>query len=135
MPTVGVDCQIVLDGQGYFLEPHTYAMHRPRLRSATVVTGGRTRYLDLGPGRRAWRMVILCLSRLVDYTGTTLTVSGPQLRARLAASYTLLAPLSFTDLDGATYSVHFDDYEEQVRDPRTQQAGPGYHVAIGLVEV
>ncbi len=28
---------------------------------------------------------------------------------------------------GATYSVHFDDYEEQVPNPRTQLLTPSYH--------
>jgi hypothetical protein len=38
--------------------------------------------------------------------------------------------LTFVDLDGNSYQVHFDDYEEQVRDPRTQLTSPSYHVAV-----
>ena len=30
--------------------------------------------------------------------------------------------------------VHFDDFEEQVRNPRTQLTSPSYHCAVLLVE-
>ena len=45
-----------------------------------------------------------------------------------------VATLPFTDLDGASYQVHFDDFEEQVRNPRTQLTTPSYHCPIVLVE-
>ena len=34
----------------------------------------------------------------------------------------------------ASYTVHFDDFEEQVRNPRTQLLTPSYHCAVLLVE-
>jgi hypothetical protein len=33
-----------------------------------------------------------------------------------------------------SYTVHFDDFEEQVRNPRTQLTSPSYHCAVLLVE-
>ena len=50
------------------------------------------------------------------------------------ASYNKIQTIAFTDLDGQVYTVHFDDYEEQVRNPRTQLLTPSYHCAVLLVE-
>jgi hypothetical protein len=64
-----------------------------------------------------------------------LSGTGEALRESLRASYQKTGtPLAFTDLDGSQYSVHFDDFQEQVRDPRTQLTSPSYHVSIVLVE-
>jgi len=139
MPTIGVDCQIVLDAVGYFVAPRSYAMKRPRLRKASVTKSGQERYVDLGPGKREWHMTLLCLNQLVDYSGQTLPTSGRALRDGLRASYEKapaggVSTLPFTDLDGTSYQVHFDDFEEQVRDPRTQLIAPSYHCPIVLVE-
>ena len=139
MPTLGVDCQVILDGVGYFVEPHTYAMKRTRIRKATVTKGGAERYVDMGPGKREWHMSLLCVNGLLDYTGGTLATTGEALRESVRASYEKVpaggvATLGYTDLDGMVYAVHFDDYEEQIRDPRTQLTSPSYHVAVVLVE-
>jgi len=139
MPTLSVDCQIILDGVGYFVEPRAYAMKRPRLRKATITKNGAERYVDLGPAKREWRLVLLCLNGLTTYTGQLLPTTGQALRESLRASYekspaTGTLTLAFTDLDNQPYQVHFDDYEEQVRDPRTQLTSPSYHIAITLVE-
>jgi hypothetical protein len=135
MSTVGIDCQIMLDGVGYFVEPNSYTLRRPRLRKASVLKGGAERYVDLGPGKREWRLTLLCLNGLTDYSGQVLSGTGEALRESLCASYQKTGtPLAFTDLDGSHYSVHFDDFQEQVRDPRTQLTSPSYHVSIVLVE-
>lgn len=144
MSTIGTDCQVILDGHGYFVEPRAYTMKRPRIRKAMTVKGGQERYTDLGPGKRTWHLVLLCLNQLTDYTGQRLSTTGQQLRDQLVTSYAKLDTLSYVDLDGATYTVHFDDYEEQVRDPRTQltpgarmdqpSLSPSYHVSVVLVE-
>jgi hypothetical protein len=139
MPTLGVDCQVILDGVGYFVEPRGYVMKRARLRRASVTKSGAERYVDNGPGKREWHLTLLCLNQLTDYTGQLLPASGEALRESLRASYEKTpaggaTTLAFTDLDGTLYQVHFDDYEEQVRDPRTQLTSPSYHVAAVLVE-
>ena len=134
MATRGVDCQILIDGSGYFVEPRTYALKRLRIRKAVITKGGQERYTDSGPGKRVWHMILLCLNNLQDYTGQPLPATGLSIRNALIASYNKLSTVAYTDLDGTAYTVHFDDYEEQVRDPRTQLANPSYHVAVVLVE-
>ena len=79
-------------------------------------------------------MILLCLNNLPDYTGAPLPATGVMLRNQLAVSYGEINTVSYTDLDGQVYTVHFDDYEEQIRDPRTQLIAPSYHVAVVLVE-
>ena len=103
-------------------------------RKSTESTTGAERYVDAGPGKHEWHMILLAVNELTDFTGRPLGVKGKTLRDQLVASYAKIAVLPFTDLDGATYSVHFDDYEEQVRDPRTQLTSPSYHCAVLLVE-
>jgi hypothetical protein len=130
---------VILDGAGYFVEPRAYLMKRVRLRKASVTKGGGERYVDLGPGKREWHMTLLCLNQLTDYSGQMLPSTGKAQRDALRASYEKVpaggvVTLPFTDLDGASYQVHFDDFEEQVRDPRTQLTAPSYHCAIVLVE-
>jgi hypothetical protein len=39
LPRIGFDCQIILDGAGYFLEPGSYAMTRARSASTTNTAG------------------------------------------------------------------------------------------------
>jgi len=142
VPTIGVDCQVILDGAGYFVEPHGYAMKRARLRKASVTKGGSERYVDLGPGKREWHLVLLCLNGLTDATGQPLAVNGETLRENVRTSYEKAPalgtvagpPLGFVDLDGTAYRVHFDDYEERVRDPRSALTSPSYHVSVVLAE-
>jgi hypothetical protein len=90
--------------------------------------------VDLGPGKREWRLTLLCLNGLTDYSGQLLPVTGEALRESLHTSYQKTNPLAFTDLDGSQFSVHFDEFQEQVRDPRTQLTSPSYHISIVLVE-
>jgi hypothetical protein len=141
MPTIGVDAQVIIDGNGYFIEPHTYVMHRARIRRSTIVKGGGERYVDLGPGKREWHMTLLCLNQLNDYPGAQLGLNGRQLREQARASYEKYpggipstSTLLFTDIDGTNYNVHFDNWSESVVDVRTQLVAPSYHVAIVLVE-
>ncbi len=121
MATIGVDCQVVLDGTGYWIERHSYRLHRPRLRRASVTAGGGERYVDAGPGKRVWAF-------------TVLAVSGQGYRDSLVASYARSGPLSFVDPHGVAWSVHFDDLVERLPDPRTQLTGPSYLLDIELVE-
>ena len=70
MSTIGVDCELIIDSTGYFVKPGTYKMKQPRVRKATVRADGGESYVDLGPGKRAWSMVVLCLNELLKYDGT-----------------------------------------------------------------
>lgn len=145
MATIGLDCELIIDGTGYFVKPGSYAVKQPRIRKATVRADAGESYIDLGPGRREWLMTILCLNDLVKYDGTPTGQTGEQYRDALRASYTgsVGTTINFTDpLSGAAIPVHFDSYEETIRDLHSQiislatggAAGASYEVKIVLVE-
>ncbi|HLH61673.1 MAG TPA: hypothetical protein VKV20_08320 [Ktedonobacteraceae bacterium] len=145
MPIIGQDCEIILDGTGYFIKPGTYKMKQPRVRKATLRADGGESYVDLGPGKRVWSMIVLCLNDLLKYDGTPTGISGQQYRDALRSSYlnSVGTTLQFTDpLNGAIITIHFDSYAEQVYDLHIQQVSLStggspalsYEVAIELVE-
>ena len=145
MATIGQDCELILDGTGYFIKPGTYKMQQPRVRKATIRADGGVSYVDLGPGKRVWSMIVLCMNDLVKYDGSSTGVSGQQYRDALRSSYlnSVGTTLQFTDpLNGTPISIHFDSYAEQVIDLHTQQVSLStggspalsYEVAIELVE-
>lgn len=143
--TIGVDCELLLDGTGYFIKPGSYQMKQPRIRKMIVRADGGLSYVDLGPGKRRWSMVILCLNDLLRYDGTSTGLTGQQYRDALRTSYTSSAgtTILYSDpLNAAPVAVHFDSYAEKVIDLHSQQvplatgAAPGlsYEVAIELIE-
>jgi hypothetical protein len=143
MATIGVDCEIILDGQGYLVAPGSYRMRQPRVRSATVRADNNEGYRDLGPGKRVWQMVILAINDLTKYDGTPTGLTGQQYRDTLRASYLKVnTTLTYSDPLNSNIQVRFDEYAETVADLRVQQAGPAgggpmglsYHCAITLVE-
>jgi len=145
MATIGVDCELILDGTGYFVKPGTFKMKQPRIRKATVRADGGESYVDLGPGKRTWSMVMLCLNDLLKYDGTATGFTGQQYRDALRTSYSTSVgtTILYTDpLNSTAIAVHFDGYAEIVYDLHIQQvplstgATPGlsYEVAIELVE-
>ena len=145
MATVGVDCEIVLDGTGYFVKPGTYSMRQPRIRKATVRADGGEAYVDLGLGKREWSMVVLCSNDLSKYDGTPTGSTGQQYRDALRTSYAsnVGGTINFTDpLNSTAVAVHFDSYHEVVLDLHTQiiavatggASAASYEVGIVLVE-
>jgi hypothetical protein len=146
MATLGLDCEIILDGTGYFIKPESYSMKQPRLRKASVRADGGEAYIDLGPGRRQWSLIILCLNDLLKYDGTPTALSGQQYRDALRTSYTvssLGSTINFSDpLNSSAVAVHFDNYQEVIRDLHSQiisaatggAAGATYEVHIQLIE-
>src|SRR5581483_529877 len=141
MATIGQDCEVIINGTGFFVKPRSYKMQQPRIRKATVRADGGQAYVDLGPGRRVWSMTILCLNDLVKYDGTPTGLSGQQYRDALRASYTgsVGTTITFTDpLSGSAIAVHFDSYEESIHDLHSQivsvatggSAGASYEVKI-----
>lgn len=144
MATIGQDCEIILDGTGYFVKPGTYHLSQPRIRKATVRADGGEAYVDLGPGRRVWKMIVLCRNDLLKYDGTSTGLTGQQYRDALRTSYAIVAAtVNYTDpLNGSAIAVHFDSYAETIMDLHTQQVplstgagvGAAYEVAIELVE-
>jgi hypothetical protein len=145
MPTIGVDCEIILDGTGYFIKPGSYQMKQPRIRHATYRADGSLAYVDLGPGKRTWSMVILAHNELLRYDGTTSSSSGQQYRDTLRTSYTTAigATVNFTDpLNGVPIAVHFDSYAERIIDLHSQiislasggSPATSYEISIELLE-
>jgi hypothetical protein len=145
MPTIGQDCEVILDGSGYIVKPGTFKLKQPRIRKATIRADGGEAYVDLGPGKRAWSMTILCMNDLLKYDGTSTGITGQQYRDALRASYTASSgsTILFTDpLNGTALSVHFDSYVEIIYDLHIQQvalatggtAALSYEVEIELVE-
>ncbi len=145
MATIGTDCEIIIDGTGYFVKPGTFKMKQPRVRKATIRADGGESYVDLGPGKRAWSMVILCLNDMLKYDGTLTGLTGEQYRDALRSSYnnSTGTTILYTDpLNGTAVAVHFDSYAEVINDLHIQEvplatgAPPAlsYEVAIVLVE-
>jgi hypothetical protein len=143
--TIGIDCEVVIDGTGYWIKAGSYSVKQPRVRQANYRADGSLAYVDLGPGKRAWTMTILCINELRRYDGTPVALTGQQYRDALRASYTgsIGATINYTDpLSGATIPVHFDAYEEKIIDLHSQiialaaggSAGASYEVTITLLE-
>src|SRR5271165_3621472 len=109
MATIGLDCEIVLDSNGYYVKPGSYQMQQPRIRKATVRADGAESYVDLGPGKRAWSMTILCINNLLRYDGVASGQTGQQYRDALRTSYlgSIGATLVFSDPLNGTLQVHF----------------------------
>src|SRR5579863_9458743 len=141
--TIAVDCEIGIDLTGYWVKPGSYHVKQPRIRKATVRADGGEAYVDLGPGKREWAMIILCKNDLVNYEGASTNFTGQQYRDALRTSYaTVGSTVTFTDPLNNAIQVHFDSYVEAILDLKTQQVplstggpvGASYEVAIVLVE-
>lgn len=142
---IGVDCEFILDGTGYFAKPRSYRMKQPRIRKATIRADGGLSYVDLGPGKRIWSIVVLCKNDMLRYDGTPTGLTGQQYRNALRTSYTssIGSTVQYTDpLNATPVAVHIDSYEETVFDLHIQQVplatgntpGLSYEVAIELLE-
>jgi hypothetical protein len=145
MATPGTDCEVVVDGTGFMVKPGSFVMRQPRVRQATIRADGGEGYVDLGPGKREWSMVILCVNDLVRYDGSSTGLSGQQYRDALRTSYTNSTgiTINFVDpLNGSAIPVHFDQYEERILDTHSQviniatggSPAASYEVSIMLVE-
>ena len=143
MPTIGLDCQIIIDGTGYWIDPASYHMARPRVRSSTYNhqaasnhLGVGERYVDMGPGKREWTLIVIAWQAIDDYTGARVASTGQQFRDALWTSYEKVATvLSFTDPQGSVWNVHFDHLEEIIDDIRAQPDGElQYTMHVSLVE-
>ncbi len=142
---IGVDCELLLDGTGYFVKPGSYMMKQPRIRKSTVRADSGTSYVDLGPGKRVWSMTLLCKNDLLRYDGLSTGMTGQQYRDAIRTSYlnSVGTTVLFSDPINATVvAVHIDSYVEMVSDLHTQQialslgssGGLSYEVTVELVE-
>lgn len=142
---IGVDCELLLDGTGYFVKPGSYTMKQPRIRKSTLRADGGTSYVDMGPGKRIWSMTLLCKNDLLRYDGLTTGFTGQQYRDAVRTSYlnSVGTTVLFSDpINTTVIAVHIDSYTEVVADLHTQQvalslggaSGLSYEVTIELVE-
>ena len=142
---IGVDCELLLDGTGYFVKPGSYTMKQPRIRKSTLRADGGTSYVDMGPGKRMWSMTLLCKNDLLRYDGLTTGFTGQQYRDAIRTSYlnSVGTTVLFSDpINTTVIAVHIDSYTEVVADLHTQQvalslggsSGLSYEVTVELVE-
>jgi hypothetical protein len=146
MPTVGTDCQIILDGTGYWIEPASYKVMRARIRRADLTgvaassvgpgSGAGERYIDRGPGKREWTFIVVAFNNMQNYAGTATGVTGQQAHDSLQTSYNKVnTTLSFTDpLSAVWATVRFDDLVEELSDVRSQIDGAQYYMHVTLIE-
>ena len=145
MATIGYDCEIILDGTGYFVKPGSYSVKQPRIRETKYRADGNLSYIDLGPGRRTWTMIILAINELKRYDGSTVNMTGQQYRDALRASYinNIGTTINFTDpLSGASIPTRFDHYEETILNLHSQiislatggSPAASYEIKIQLLE-
>src|SRR5579872_6617253 len=97
MPTVGTDCEIILDSTGYWIEPASYKVLRPRIRRADLTGVAATgtspghgvgeRYVDRGPGKREFQFIIVAFNSIADYSGTVQGTTGQAIHDSLQTSY------------------------------------------------
>jgi hypothetical protein len=83
---------------------------------------GTLSYVDLGPGRREWEMVVLARNELLKYDSTSTGITGQQYRDQLVSSYTsnVGTTINFVDPLNNTIAVYFDNYEEMMLDLKSQ---------------
>lgn len=144
MATIGSDCEVIIDSNGYFIKPGSYTVKQPRVRKMTYRADGSLAYVDLGPGRREWSMIILARNDLLKYDGTATGTTGETYRSNLKSSYTsnIATTITFVDPLNNSISVHFDNYEEMILDLKTQiiavatggSLAASYECKIALVE-
>jgi hypothetical protein len=147
MATVGTDCQLILDGVGYWIEPASYKVLRPRIRRADLTGLAATgtgpghgvgeRYVDRGPGRREFQFIVVCFNSISDYAGNIQATTGQTAHDSLQTSYNKVATtIAFTDPNSYAWgTVYFDDLVEELADTRAQTAGSlQWYMHVTLVE-
>jgi hypothetical protein len=149
VPTIGVDCQVILNGKGYFVQPGTYKMTRPRVSIMTPMRrlpvgadpkqwrdGVPIRWTDRGPRQRIWTMKIQCYGSLLRYDGTPTGITGYDYRDSLQIAYQHTAQiLPFTDPAGVCRGVAFTHFIEEIADLRAQATALNFLVTIELTEM
>jgi len=145
MPTVGTDSQLILDGNGYFIEPHSYQVIRPRVARTDLLgqaaspispgAGSGERFVDRGPAKREWKFIVVAFNNLTTYTGAVETTTGEQLHDQLQTSYNKVnVTIPYIDPAGASWNVHFTDMVEELVDVRSQVDGLQWYLHITLLE-
>jgi hypothetical protein len=144
--TIGTDCQLILDGTGYWIEPASYIVKRARVKRADLTgvaaspvgqgAGAGNVYIDRGPGKREWNFIVVAFNSMLTYAGTVQSTTGQQIHDALQTSYNKVnAQLAFTDPGGLAWTVWFDDLVEELGDVRSQLDGLQWYMHVTLIEV
>lgn len=144
MATIGYDCEVIIDGTGYFLKPDSYSFKQDRISASKYRADGSLAYIDIGIGKRTWHMTVLAVNELKRYDGSQVTTTGEQYRDALRTSFLAAAGtiINFTDPFNVSTTVHFDEYEESIIDLHSQiialasggTIGASYECHITLIE-
>lgn len=144
MATIGVDCEVIIDGNGYFIVPESYIIKQPRISKEQYRADGTLSYVDIGPGKREFLMTVLAKNDLYKYDGTLTGTSGETYRSNLRSSYTsnIAATIVFKDPTNTSINVYFKNYQEKILDLKSQiialstggSLAGSYECAIELLE-
>ena len=134
MPTVGEDCSVILDGNGYFVEPGTYRVEISKIVATAPDAAAGPAAVDLGAGKQVWHFTVLAYTNHLNRNGTVNATSAAAYRANLRASYAKAAALSFTDRLGTVHSVHMLALEERIAEAAGFWEQPEWEMAVSLVE-
>ena len=134
MPTVGEDCSVVLDGNGYFVKPGSYRVEVPKIVAADPDAPAGPAAVDLGAGKQIWHFTVLAYTNHLNHNGTVNPTAAATYRANLRTAYAKAEALGFTDRLGAEHSVHALRLEERVTEASGLWEQPEWEVAVTLVE-
>jgi len=142
--TIGIDCEVVIDGNPFFIVPESYIIKQPRVSKATYRADDTLSYVDLGPGKREFAMTVLAKNNLSKYDGTDTGVTGQTYRDNLRSSYTsnIATTIVFKDPTNTSINTYFKNYEEKILDLKSQiialstggSLAASYEIAIVLLE-
>src|SRR5436305_985504 len=106
---IGSNCEVIIDGTGYFIVPESYIIKQPRISKEQYRADGTLSYVDIGAGKREFLMMILAKNDLYGYDGVLTGVSGQTYRDNLRSSYTsnIATTIVFKDPTNTSINVYF----------------------------
>ena len=134
MPTVGEDCSVILDGNGYFVKPGSYRIEVPKIMAAEPDAAAGPAAVNLGAGKQVWHFTALAYSNHLNHNGTVNSTTADSYRANLRATHAKSEALSFTDRLGTAHTVHVLTLEERIAEAAGFWEQPEWEIAVTLVE-
>jgi len=100
---------------GFFVKPGSYRVELPHLRHARATATRGLSYVDLGPWKRHFYMVVLCRNQVRNLDGTINSTTALQWHDLLWGFYQRVNEShAFVDPQGVAYTVRFDACTDQV---------------------
>ena len=134
MPTVGEDCSVILDGNGYFVKPGSYRVEISKIVATVPDAAAGPATVDLGAGKQVWHFTVLAYANHLNHNGTVNATAAATYRANLRASYAKTQALAYTDRFGTVHSVHMVTLEERIPEAVGFWERPEWEIAVTLVE-